>query len=90
MNKQEMLRLLTEVEFSRFNQRDRDAIEAIRDFITRAVIVPDRWQLMPKEPETEMINAGKKAFFDMLQNNTFAFATMYQAMLAAAPAPESK
>lgn len=43
--------------------------------------IPDGWQLVPKEPTSEMLTAGERES----DNEEGTYATVFRAMLAAAP-----
>jgi hypothetical protein len=56
--------------------------------VSAAPVVPDGWQIVPKEPTQEMLD--NTAAFGLGHNNDADNAVIYRAMIAAAPAQENK
>ena len=80
MTKEEMLECLWAVANSeRTPQGLKVRLLNIRDFVSRAQIVPEGWQVVPKEATQNMVKATGSGWH---------FSDVYRVMLAAAPKPE--
>lgn len=71
------------------NWADRESAKRLRHPLYALALVPDGWQLVPKEPTQEMVRAcASAARAYMQEHGGNSPQVMWSAMLAAAPQPE--